>query len=832
MAAPRVAWCAPARTMADSARPSRPLSNAALASLGLGAAGGVAALGGALPWAHLPGLAGACLALLLMGFDRARRTPRLPWAAALFALSGAACLLQLVPLPPSLLAWVSPEKAALVDAVLAPLGLGGAHPVTLDPAATWREVSKACALVAAAWAAALLCRSRTSRQRLLTGLGLLAAAMALVGLGHAVLGLRALFGLYTFSQSMPVVTPFGNPNHLAGFMALGGALLLGRALEARMRTEQAAWLCAWALTGWAAWASQSRAGLAAFLLAQACAAAWTKGGRAVLTVALGGTAAAVAAGGWLVASGAGPSKLSLWPDFLRAAWAFARSGMGRGAFELGYLRHQPAPFFTTHTHPENQLLQWLAELGVLPSLLLAAGTAWLLLRLATRELTVLERAALCGVAALGLHNLVDFSLELPAVSFCGALVLGALSRPDEQGHAPGLHAGRPAAAALMLAALGGLGALRSRDDVLSAERQVRALLEARAAPAELDAAVSALLAAHPADAVLPASAAWVHAGAPTGDAGRALAWANRALYLDPWNAAAHRAAARALRRAGRMSQSFLEYRLTLEALRGREAGPVLQELLALARTPADWVAACPRDVAGLDGLSDALARRDRRAEAEGLLEALLPEMPPSAALAPLYGRMAWLRAQRGDLDGATALLAQAESLAPGNPELLLQRAKLLVTAGKRAEAVALLEEAVRAQPGEPEFHLQLAETLVASEPRRAESAAGRAQPFVTDTAGKVRLQRVRLAAARALSSPARMLEALRALSLLEPGSASLRYEAADLLLANGQPQAARRWLDEGAALDTPEGAAAARAARAPRLETLEQAAPEQAAPGP
>ncbi|MBM4378549.1 MAG: tetratricopeptide repeat protein, partial [Deltaproteobacteria bacterium] len=348
---------------------------------------------------------------------------------------------------------------------------------------------------------------------------------------------------------------------------------------------------------------------------------------------------------------------------------------------------------------------------------------------------------------------------------------------------------------------------------------------ARTAPAAFDEAIVPLIARHPADAVLPASAAWLHAAAPLGDPGRALAWANRALYLDPWNAAAHQAAARALLRAGRMPQAFLEYRLALEALRGRGEAPVLDELLAVAKRPEDWGTACPRTPEGLDSLSNALALRDRSAEAEALLEALLPGLPPSAALVPVYARWAWLRSQRGDHAGAAEVLAQAEAVSPASPELTLQRARLLASSGKQAEAVALLEEAVRAQPGEAEFHLLLAETLLPAEPRRAEVAAGRAQPFVTDTSGKARLQRVRLAAARALASPARALEALRALSLLEPASPSIRYEAADLALTNGQPHAARRWLDEGAALDTPEGAAAARAARVPRLQALEQAAP-------
>jgi tetratricopeptide (TPR) repeat protein len=817
--------------MTDSARPSRPLSNAALACLLAGAAGGVAALGGALPWAHLPGLLGGAVALLLVGFDHARRTPRMPWFAVLFAASTGFALLQLLPLPPAILAWASPEKAALVRFTLEPLGLGGSNPVTLDAAATWREVARGCALVCAAWAAAVLCRSRTSRQRLLGGLAALAVLVALGGLAHAALGLTRLFGMYAFSQALPVVTPFGNPNHLCGFLSLGGALLVGLLLEAKGRPRQALVLSGWAVVAWAAWASQSRAGLAAFAVGQVGAALWTlrRRGVQVWLVALGVVAAVVTAVAAEALTSSAATKFALWPDFLEGAWAHARTGMGRGTFELGYLRFQPRPFFTTWTHPENQLLQWLAEVGLVPTLMLLAGTSWAAWQLARRELTSLEGAGLAGVAAVALHNLADFSMELPAVSFAAALVVGALSRPDDEGHAPGLDVGRPAAAALGLLLLGGFASHQARGDFASAERAVAELLSARTGPAVLEAAVLPLVRAHPADGLLPAAVAWAHVEAAGGDARQALAWVNRALYVDPWNVTAHRAAARALLRLGQRGQAFLEYRLALEGARGRDQEGLPVELLARARSVEDWAVACPRDTAGVAMLVDRLWKANRMAEAEGLLARMLPELPKEVETAPLYGQLAALQAARGDAPGATSTLEAAELFAPGDVALVLQRARILAGSGEVTEAARILEEKVRELPGEGELHLVLAETLLSTEPRRAQEAAQRAQPFAAEPAQRARLLRVKATAGRKLGSPARAIEALKSLAQLQPEQPAPRYELADLLWEAGRRTEAKTWLEEGAGLDSLEGAAAARTARA---SWTQPAAGDTAAPTP
>ncbi|MFP2934643.1 O-antigen ligase family protein, partial [Pyxidicoccus sp. 3LG] len=126
------------------------------------------------------------------------------------------------------------------------------------------------------------------------------------------------------------------------------------------------------------------------------------------------------------------SKVALWPMMAQAARAFPVLGMGRGAFEAAFPRHQSEPNPNTFTHPENAVLQAAVELGV-PGLVLLLVGAWGFLRLLRREgLEPLELAALAGVAALALHDLFDFSLELPACAVAALVVLGAVARPRER----------------------------------------------------------------------------------------------------------------------------------------------------------------------------------------------------------------------------------------------------------------------------------------------------------------------------------------------------------------------------------------------------------------
>src|SRR5262245_37190751 len=100
-------------------------------------------------WVCAP-LAFGALALALVG----REHLKLPLLSFVPLGVAAFCALQLLPLPPSVLAFMSPPSAELRELALVPLGFSAWRPITLDTEATWRELGKHL-LYAAAFLAAL-----------------------------------------------------------------------------------------------------------------------------------------------------------------------------------------------------------------------------------------------------------------------------------------------------------------------------------------------------------------------------------------------------------------------------------------------------------------------------------------------------------------------------------------------------------------------------------------------------------------------------------------------------------------------------------------------------
>ena len=88
------------------------------------------------------------------------------------------------------------------------------------------------------------------RNRLLSTLAFTGAAIAVLGLVHALLGLDTLFGVIAFVHARPpLVTPFGNPNHLAAFLGLSATVSLGLALSSEGRTRAVPYVLASLLGG-------------------------------------------------------------------------------------------------------------------------------------------------------------------------------------------------------------------------------------------------------------------------------------------------------------------------------------------------------------------------------------------------------------------------------------------------------------------------------------------------------------------------------------------------------------------------------------------------------
>jgi hypothetical protein len=349
-------------------------------------------LGGVPQWTLWPLVALSAVASGAACLAAAQRQGRirLPVVGLFLALGAVLCLLQLLPLPGALLRWASPPAGEVYDFALAPLGLSQARPVSLDAAATWRELAKHLAYLGAFVSAAELARSRGARRRLAMALGGTGAALALVGFAHRLVGAHALFGIEGLaSAEPPFLTPFVNPNHLAGFLLLSGTASLGLALSSAERPAMWAWGAAYVATGAALLLSLSRGGIGCFALAQAgfvAAYAWLRRGSARTVRAPGtqrllwGAVAVVCVGavGLSIASDdilaelssantvekLSHSKIEMWPMIGVSATAFARSGMGRGAFESAFTRFQTRSVEQTFTHPENAVLQLGCEFGL------------------------------------------------------------------------------------------------------------------------------------------------------------------------------------------------------------------------------------------------------------------------------------------------------------------------------------------------------------------------------------------------------------------------------------------------------------------------------------
>ncbi|RYZ38357.1 MAG: polymerase [Myxococcaceae bacterium] len=817
---------------------------------------GPVALGGAAHWVTWPlgVLAGLAALLAGVGARRQGESVRIPFLAAPLVGGVLLCALQLVPLPPAVLGWVSPEAAALREDVLVPLGLTGFRPVSLEPSATWRELAKHGAYLLTFLAAAQVCRARASRKRLLSVLAFTGAAVAAVGLGHALFNVETLFGLRAYVHARPpLVTPFGNPNHLAGFLGLAATVAVGLALSKQPRSRAWPFAVAALLSGAGVLLSLSRAGIVFFVFGQVLLAAWlSKQRREARTPArpswgrgaavLLGLLATLSVGAYLAADrlwaeartadsveSLGHGKVEPWPMMARAARAFPVLGMGRGAFESAFPRYQTEPNPNTFTHPENAVLQVATEWGV-PGLLLLALGVWGFVALVRREgHGPGELAVLSGVAALALHNLFDFSLELPACAVAVAVVLGAVARPRESERLSSRSArtlplpSGPALAlagsltAMMLVAL--VPGTRRMED---AEALLAARVSARAPRAEVRALGLSLIDVHPTDYLLYRLVAMASVGDGAAGAKDALAFVNHVLYLRPLDAPAHRVAARALLHLGRRAQAFLEYRLAQEA---GDARVLLSEAVPQARTPEELAALTPeapgqatelarslvgtpeRRVLGLAWLAWAKEHFEGRPEATALW------------MEEVRGRLA-----QGELVAAEAACAEVERRAPDAVSTHLLRADVWRAQGKLKEALLSLEALAKRHPQD----VELAFTLAARQQevgltRRARDTLDAVAPFLTNLQQRARLLSLEADCFEREGLLARALEQRRSVAGLLPAPDS-HFAVARLQELLSRYDAAARSVHEGLRLMPPGGVRRAEVeAWAARLESHERA---------
>ena len=393
--------------------------------------------------------------------------PRVPALRILLALQ-ALVLLQLIPLPPALLAWLSPGSSKYWDFVT--LGASGARPISASPADTLRGLAFLAAMSLFFGTVFREFRDERWRRRLalaVAGTGFLITLIALLQKASAS---GKIFGLWEPRWDWSVFGPYVNRNHFAGYLVMAIPLAMGFAAEAvqelrrNWSRRRIGWVALGDPQGQAALqrfgfamtlvvgllASESRGGFLGFAVSVASLLFVLRAGWQAL-IALGGAAAAAFAFvgvsrivGGFETRGIQASRLDLWGDCLRMWTDFPLFGAGFNAFGTAHPRYQtkwPGVWFG---EAHSEYVQVFVDLG-----LVGAGLVALLLLVLFRSAFRIARrsplesglfASLVGGAA---HNLVEFNWQIPANALT-YVALAALAVAAERGQpSRGLDPPRP-----------------------------------------------------------------------------------------------------------------------------------------------------------------------------------------------------------------------------------------------------------------------------------------------------------------------------------------------------------------------------------------------------
>lgn len=195
---------------------------------------------GAPPWTTAPLLGLAALAVAVAP----RRTLNFPreWRALDLALVAivAAILLQAVPLPPALVAALSPESGRVREALaFATVDGTGWAALSINPRATYRSAATVAMGILAFWVARALFGAGGHTRSFCRMLAVLGAVLAVAAILQKAIAPRSL--LFVMTPEARSASPFGaftNRNHFAAWLLLVTAPVCGY-LIAQLRTHPA-----------------------------------------------------------------------------------------------------------------------------------------------------------------------------------------------------------------------------------------------------------------------------------------------------------------------------------------------------------------------------------------------------------------------------------------------------------------------------------------------------------------------------------------------------------------------------------------------------------------
>ena len=574
-------------------------------------------------------VAAASAAVLLATWrDAEPLSPRTTASTLLWVCIGltAFTLFQCIPLPLGLLGALAPQNADVWMRSLTPLHQDGPSfaPISLDPNATHVEVLRGITYAIVFLAAIRLTATRRGVLVLSTSIVVTGLALGLAALLHPAFGLHKVFGIYQPETQIGErhIAPLLNPNTLAAYINIAFALSLAQAIAPRPQIPRyasaGAALFLIVVQVWVAsrggMLSMGIAALAVFALDRAARSHTNRSMRAdvIALAGLAGVAVVMIVLGsadeaWTELASKDLSKFSLFKNVLLTVRRFPIFGLGRGAFQSVFPADRQGYGFYVFTHPENVILQWTSEWGVPVGLAGLGAVAWALrprVALARGHVAIGAWASLFAVAV---HNLVDFSSEVPGVVLalvvCGAIVTGG-SRGEastSRAHVWGSMGTRAAVIAGVAAVFGiAIVAPSFEVDLYGDRTRLHELAnDTGTSREEFDREARAAMLRHPAEPYLPFMGA-VRA-ARTHDES-AIPWAEKVLERAPVYGPVHIVIARELR-ATRPAQARVEYRYALVDA-PEYAGNVPAESAALVRSADDAFEIAPPGMKGVPVLSE------------------------------------------------------------------------------------------------------------------------------------------------------------------------------------------------------------------------------------
>jgi len=441
---------------------------------------GLFAFGGAYPWAMWP-LAIACAASGTIALARGRGRVPMPMVFGL-TLVAFTVALQIVPVPSSILATVSPAAHSFLQThdVAFALGGQGGHAVSIAPQSTWTALALFSAF-------GLFCigqadfMSRRGAETVTRIVIILAFAAAIVGVVFKGLSPRLVYGFWAAREgSADPFGPFVNRNHFAGWMVMAAPLAAGYLLGLHQRRDSrpGGWrrmllaassqsgssvvLTAFTLlvVGVSVVFSMSRSGVLCFAMAMGILAVQVmrraaRRGAAVVVAAFLGTVVAIALAWGDVDralnrfSERDIGRAAVWHDAVNVARAFPWTGTGLNTYGAAMLEYQRASAEVRFTEAHNEYLQIAAEGGVLVGVpvLVLLGIFVTQVRRRFREALDAPRTywlrvgAVVGVIAIALQSVVEFSLQMPANAVLFAVLCAiAIHKGGNDLHSRRVHA--------------------------------------------------------------------------------------------------------------------------------------------------------------------------------------------------------------------------------------------------------------------------------------------------------------------------------------------------------------------------------------------------------